>query len=184
MKKTIRKEIINERKALSKSQVIEKSKLIFERLNKMNLLEVENTLLYMDFRNEVMTKDIINHIIGKVGSVLLPRVEGSSLTIHRVYNLQDMVLSPLGILEPKDGHNLEDYKTIDQILAPGVAFDKKCYRLGYGGGFYDRLLSQKRREVPVIALAFDLQIIDQVPTEPHDYKMDMIITESQIIKSK
>lgn len=183
MKKQIRKEMLQKRKELSQKEVSNKSHLIYEKLNQMNLLNESNTLVYMDFRNEVQTKEILEKIIDNVGHVLLPRVEGQVLTIHRIESFDDLILSGYGILEPQSKMNIVDYDAINCILAPGVAFDYNGYRLGYGGGFYDKLLSNKRKEVPVIALAFDVQIIDKVPTEPHDFQMNMIVTESQIIQS-
>ncbi len=182
MKSNIRKETLNKRKNLTPKEVQEKSNSIYNRLISLELLNKQNTLLYMDFRNEVATNQMIQTVIEHTGYVLLPRVTGKQLTIHKIQNLEELVLSDYGILEPKVGYNLIDYTEIDLILAPGVAFDRQCFRLGYGGGFYDKLLSQKRKEVPVIALAFDCQLIATVPTEPHDYKMDMIITEMEIIK--
>jgi|LGOV01.1.fsa_nt_gb 5-formyltetrahydrofolate cyclo-ligase len=182
MKSKIRKETLNKRKNLTTKEVQEKSQNIYNRLISLALLNKQNTLLYMDFRNEVATSQMIQTVIEHTGFVLLPRVTGKQLTIHKIQNLEELVLSDYGILEPKVGYNLVDYTEIDLILAPGVAFDRQCFRLGYGGGFYDKLLSQKRKEVPVIALAFDCQLIETVPTEPHDYKMDMIITEMEIIK--
>ncbi|WP_240837108.1 5-formyltetrahydrofolate cyclo-ligase [Acidaminobacter sp. JC074] len=181
MKKIIRKESLKRRKSLTKDQVIEKSHTISQTIIEKDIIKSKNTLIYMDFRNEVMTKELLEYTIEKYGSVLLPRVVGDVLTIHEIFSLEDMILSELGILEPGPENQVAIH-TIDLILAPGVAFDEMCYRLGYGGGFYDRLLSNKRKEVPVIALAFETQIIDKVPTEPHDYKMDMVVTENRIIK--
>ena len=181
MKKKIRKDTLNLRRSLTKESVVLNSQRISDSIIKLNLIKSKNTLLYMDFRNEVMTKQLIDYTINHFGSVLLPRVVDKELTIHEIFSLDDLILSKLGILEPNSSNQV-DISTIDLILAPGVAFDENCYRLGYGGGFYDRLLSQKRKEVQVVALAFEIQIIDKVPTEPHDYKMDMIVTENRILK--
>jgi len=181
MKKKIRKDTLNLRRSLTKESVVLNSQRISDSIIKLNLITSKNTLLYMDFRNEVMTKQLIDYTINHFGSVLLPRVVDKELTIHEIFSLDDLILSKLGILEPNSSNQV-DISTIDLILAPGVAFDENCYRLGYGGGFYDRLLSQKRKEVQVVALAFEIQIIDKVPTEPHDYKMDMIVTQSRILK--
>ncbi len=181
MKKKIRKDTLKLRRSLTIESVVLKSQHISESIINLDLIKSKDTLLYMDFRNEVMTKQLIDYTIKHFGSVLLPRVVDKELTIHEIFSLDDLILSKLGILEPNSSNQV-DVKTIDLILAPGVAFDEDCYRLGYGGGYYDRLLSQKRKEVQVVALAFEIQIIDKVPTEPHDYKMDMIVTQSRILK--
>ena len=75
--------------------------------------------------------------------------------------------------------NLED---IDLMIIPGAAFDLSGNRIGYGGGYYDILLSERRREIPVVALAYEEQLVDKIPSEKHDVKVDMIITDNRIIK--
>lgn len=182
MKKQIRKEILAIRKALSSQAIRKKSAQITTAVLKESLITSGQTLIYMDFRNEVTTRELIEYCIAHYGFVLLPRVKGDHLTIHKITKQSDFILSSYGILEPKSTTTEVPISTIDLILAPGVAFDKEGYRLGYGGGYYDRLLSQKRKEVLVVALAFECQLIAKVPTEPHDYKMDLIITENQIIR--
>ena len=69
------------------------------------------------------------------------------------------------------------------VIVPAVAYDKNCYRLGYGGGFYDRFLENLREDATTIGIAFDLQIFDEVPKEDHDAQLDYIVTESTILKS-
>lgn len=185
MKKIIRKEILTKRALLSSKEVTDKSMAITQNIIESKLIKDDmNILVYMDFRNEVKTTYLIDYIIKHIGYVLLPRVDRLSkeLIVHQVTSIDDLRKSNYGILEPHVDCKIVDYKAIDLILAPGVAFDKDLYRLGYGGGFYDKLLSKKRKEVPVIALAFDLQLIESVPTEPHDFQMNGIITESQIIQ--
>ena len=79
-----------------------------------------------------------------------------------------------------------DPKEIDLVVVPGAVFDRRGYRVGYGGGFYDRFLSNKvRKEVPKIAVGFDLQVIDgNIPTNEFDFPVDFIITEKEIIDCK
>ena len=72
-------------------------------------------------------------------------------------------------------------KDLDVVIVPAVAYDNKCYRLGYGGGFYDRFLENLRKDAVTIGIAFDLQIFDEVPKEAHDAQLDYIVTESRIL---
>lgn len=186
MKKELRKEIIKKRRLLNPKELEDKSHLILDKImHSVDILRDMNVMIYMDYKNEVKTKDILQYIISQNAHVILPRVDMSNhtLTLHRVENTKELILSDYGILEPKLGYNTVTINDVDLILAPGVAFDKRGYRLGYGGGFYDQLLSHKRKEVQVVALAFDCQMVETVPTEPHDYRMDMIITESSVFKS-
>jgi len=66
------------------------------------------------------------------------------------------------------------------IINPGVVFDRQLNRVGYGKGYYDRILVRKRKDAKVIAVAYEFQVLDEVPAEKHDIKMDMIITEENI----
>jgi 5-formyltetrahydrofolate cyclo-ligase len=89
----------------------------------------------------------------------------------------------MGIPEPQvlNDHALV-IDEVDLIVIPGVAFDYACNRLGYGGGYYDMLLAQRKKKAPIIALAYEEQIVDKIPSESHDIKVDMIITDKKIIK--
>ena len=79
---------------------------------------------------------------------------------------------------------IASYKNIDIILVPGVGFDRNFNRLGYGGGFYDKLLEGLPVKTPRIALAFNIQLIENIPVMAHDLKMDIIITEKEILRRK
>jgi 5-formyltetrahydrofolate cyclo-ligase len=95
-----------------------------------------------------------------------------------------LVPGSFGILEPDISVCSEaDIKTADLIITPGLSFDLKFNRLGYGGGYYDRVLTGAGTKSRKIALAFDLQILDNIPSCPHDCKVDMIITESNIYRN-
>lgn len=186
MKKEIRSQIMNDRLALTQSEVNSKSHSIFENILSLDIMKpFMNVLVYMDFRNEVMTKEVIAYILDNHMTLLLPRVnkDTNTLSIHKIESLDSLEKSKYGILEPPVNSETVEYNEIDLILAPGVAFDYNCYRLGYGGGFYDKLLSNIRKDAKVIALAFDIQLVESVPTESHDKQMDFVITESNIITS-
>ncbi|HID0825153.1 TPA: 5-formyltetrahydrofolate cyclo-ligase, partial [Clostridium botulinum] len=81
------------------------------------------------------------------------------------------------ILEPKNFKNIVDSKEIDLAILPGLAFDNKGGRLGYGGGFYDRFIPKLKKEVSKIALAYDFQILKEVPKDAHDVLVDDIIID-------
>jgi 5-formyltetrahydrofolate cyclo-ligase len=68
------------------------------------------------------------------------------------------------------------------VLLPGAAFDHRGNRLGYGGGYYDRLLARLKKKLPLVALAYEEQIVDSLPAEPHDIKVDMIVTDERVIR--
>jgi 5-formyltetrahydrofolate cyclo-ligase len=104
------------------------------------------------------------------------------LILSRHTNWDDLEAGAYNILEPKKESIEEvDIESIDLIIVPGVVFDIHGNRIGHGKGYYDRLLKNSRN-IPSIGLAFGLQIVENIISEQHDEKIDMIITEERIIK--
>lgn len=182
MKATVRKEILNERKAMSKEDVQNLSSKIQEYLLEWNFYKKSKGIMaYMDFRNEVKTDKIINSSLENRKTLVLPKSIKETITILPciVKSADDLELGTYGIMEPND-KNIADINTIDMVLVPGVAFDKDGYRLGYGAGYYDRFL-QEYKGIKV-GLCFELQRVDDVYRDEHDISMDYLITERGIIR--
>lgn len=188
MKSQIRKRILNNRKNLSTKEVSIKSHIIYEKLIKTKSYSESNYIMvYMDFRNEVETKEIIKHILkdSKIPVIPISIPATKELLLSKLTDFSHLQPGAYGILEPKkDKISPCDPQLIDLILVPGVAFDKSGYRLGYGAGYYDRFISSLKQPVYTIGLSFDLQIIDKVPIDSHDQKLDCIITETHIYSTK
>lgn len=98
----------------------------------------------------------------------------------KIDSLKDLQLSNYGILEPEETAEEIMINHMDLAIVPGVAFDPKGGRVGYGGGFYDRFFSNLQVKIKKIALAYEFQILDRVPIEEHDISIDAIITEKCI----
>jgi 5-formyltetrahydrofolate cyclo-ligase len=94
----------------------------------------------------------------------------------------DLAPGAWGILEPRDGLPQIPPGAIDAVIVPGAAFDAAGRRCGYGGGFYDAYLPGTRRGTPRIALAFDLQVVDDLPCAAHDLSVDIIVTETRLMR--
>ena len=188
MKKALRKEMIQKRRNLSDEAWHEKSHDILSRITALSLVDdVKNVMIFMDFRKEVMTRPIIEWLWSMDKSVIIPRVKKGSpiLELCLIDSFDDMELSSLGILEPKPNHSsFLSPGQIDFVFMPGVAFTTDGGRLGYGGGYYDQLIPLMNNNVPRIALAFDLQIVDTLPIEDHDIRIDGIITETSYIECR
>ncbi len=182
MKKAIRKAFLQARKDLPKDIVQKHSAIITEKvLAKSYFQKAQTVMIYMDFRKEVATKALIEACWAAGKKVVVPRVmkEGQLLLIS-IESFEDFELSSFGILEPiPRADNQPDAASIDLVLVPGVAFDEEGYRMGYGGGFYDRLILRFREDVVLCALAFEVQMTDKLPVEPHDQQMDVVITEAR-----
>lgn len=86
-----------------------------------------------------------------------------------------------GILEPPATWPEIDFDDVDVVIVPGVAFDRNCYRIGYGKGFYDRMLSQRKKDSHVIGVIFDELLYDSLPLEEHDAAMDIVVSPHEIL---
>ncbi|NOQ46353.1 MAG: 5-formyltetrahydrofolate cyclo-ligase [Desulfobulbaceae bacterium] len=184
---TIRREFLVRRDQLSKQEQALKSKEIRSRLVSLPVIDQARCLfIYVGFRSEVRTVGFINNCIaiGKKVCVPLTLVESSSLLAVHVTD-PDMQLQPgyCSIPEPTGEWaraNKVNPREIDVVLVPGSVFDRKGGRMGYGGGYYDRFLSREAPRATRVGLAYELQIVEQLLLEPHDQKMDIIVTENKI----
>ena len=135
----------------------------------------QTILLFHSLPDEVYT----HHFIDKwyqSKTILLPKVNGSDITIHPYTGHKSVKEGYMHIMEPLTAP-LENYSHIDLALIPGVAFDRNGYRLGRGKGYYDRLLAQPElQHTHTIGIAFPFQILDNVCHASHDIIMDEIIT--------
>ena len=131
--------------------------------------------LYYSLPMEVNTIDLINKaLIDKI--VLLPKVVNENIKFIKINSNTKYLKSNFNVLEPIGEEYLGN---IDLIIVPGVVFDKNKNRLGYGKGYYDKYLCSK--DIYKIGICFSEQIIDNIPNEKHDIKVDMIITEKEKI---
>ncbi|NYE56597.1 5-formyltetrahydrofolate cyclo-ligase [Carboxydothermus ferrireducens] len=187
-KKILRKEILNKRAAQSPEEITAKSAKILELLKVFQpYQQAQTVMVYLDFRGEVKTLEIIRDLWAYGKKVVIPVTVLSEKKLLPVYfrDFGDLVEGTYGILEPKEeARTIAEPEVIDLVLVPGVAFDLKGNRLGYGAGFYDRFLPNLRPAVKKVALAFELQIVPKIPTGPHDIPMDYIITEERIINCR
>lgn len=169
------------------SEVFDKSNSIKEYLLELIFKEKPKAImLYQDFRQEVMTQAIIEELLKKDFTVLLPKtlVKEKSLIPYRITDpSKDLIQGAYGIWEPNSERATEfSASQIDMVVIPGVAFDEKGNRLGYGGGFYDRFLPSLKCDALKVALAFELQIVPKVYPQEHDCLMDVILTEKRKIE--
>ena len=110
--------------------------------------------------------------------ICLPRVEGVNMSAHRVDAFDALLPSDFGVSEPDPNRHPEfELKRIDTILVPGVAFTRDGARMGRGKGHYDRFLPQLKSESSKIGVAFSLQIFEPIPLEPHDIRLDRVLSD-------
>lgn len=186
IKKELRNNILKKRNALSEEEYIKSSKVIGQKIKEWSVYKECTTLLtYVNFKSEVITSDIIESALKSDKKVYCPKVNRDDMFFYQINSLADLTSGYMGIMEPDDGQEAFDGilgKIL--ILIPGSVFDKTGNRIGYGKGFYDRFLADcqnKGLETVKTALAFSCQIVEDIPAFLHDYKMDYIITEKEII---
>jgi 5-formyltetrahydrofolate cyclo-ligase len=183
IKKNIRKKIRYERTCLSKAHIARLSDNFLTQWMKLSSeLSYESIALYYPFDSEASTLEIIHYLHSKNKKVLLPVIqEQSNKLLFATYHSKTiLVKNTFGILEPKDKEFFEK-SNIDVALIPCVAFNSKLYRLGMGGGYYDRTFAEKK-STTCIGLAYSFQFVDQPFEEKHDIKMDYVVTQKGILK--
>ena len=188
VKKSLRKESILRRDSMSLDARRSKDRAILDRLISMSEFKNARTVLvYAAFRSEVGTEHIIRKALAENRIVGLPRVERltETLKLYSIEDWSDLAPGCWGILEPAERPDRTmDIKNIELVITPGAAFDEHCNRIGYGKGYYDKLLSGRKLELHpvVLGLAYEEQIVRSIPFDPHDMKMDLIITDKRDIR--
>lgn len=178
-KRAMRREALAVRDGLSEDARRASSDAIAHHLLAMPELDGADTVLaFASFRSEVDTSPILTGLAGRGVRLCLPRVEDREIAIvvHRLG--EPLVAGPTGVPEPT-GVEVVSAHAIDVVVVPGVAFDAAGGRLGYGGGYYDRLFRIAPRATR-IAIGFESQVVDAVPRGGHDLPVDALVTESQV----
>jgi len=161
----------------------EKSEEIADHVLRARWFETAETVFaYLSYRSEVETMTIVGEALRYGKRVAVPKVEGSRMQFYAIFSENDIREGYRGILEPVSCGAAVTPKDDDLILVPGVAFDRLGYRMGYGGGFYDRYLSENRAMYKTVGLAFSEQICERIPTDEYDIRLDMIITEKGAVR--
>ena len=184
----LRKDILLRRDALSAIQQQNHGRLIMDCVLKMKPFQSAATIfIYVDFRSEVATRPLIDHMLKCGKKVVVP-----------VTLIKEKDLLPVSITDPDEElapgycsipepivdireNQLISSNIIDLIFLPGSVFDEGGGRMGYGGGYYDRFVSIKAPQAVRVGLAHELQVVKEAPLQPHDERMDYIVTEERIV---
>jgi len=140
---------------------------------------------YASFGSEFDTSAFCSDVIAAGKRLLLPSINSAArmLELREVKNLRDDLATGVwGIREPTEHCPAVAPSAVEFLLVPGVAFSATGERLGYGGGFYDRLVSALDDSVPRIAAAFSIQIVDDLPVGPRDQRVHRVVTEATRIR--
>jgi len=187
-KEEIRRNIFKKRISLSSEDIKNVSQQVFLRLiETIEYRNCQNVMFYVATRSEVQTEEMIKTSIkmGKNTFVPIILTECTNLAPSKMYDFDnELEKGKKGILEPKkEYYRLFPPEDIDLIIIPGIAFDLSGNRIGRGFGYYDNFLRKVCSSAKIIALAFEMQIVKEIPNDKNDIPVDKIITEKRIIIS-
>lgn len=173
-KKLLRKEIREKKKALSPAYIEETSYRLAELFFETSYYRNAKTVYgYLSYNQEVRTLSILEQALRDGKKVAVPKVYGETMRFIYLDDLSAVAPGCMSIPEPiADEPVAEDPTAL--VLMPGVAFDRNGNRMGYGGGFYDKFLSQEP-EHPTVALCYEFQMVDKIPTDDYDIPVDLVL---------
>ena len=186
-KSVIREEMIRMRGRLNGFDRIEKSRQIARRLVDLEVFRKSKAIFFfLSLPEEVQTEDMIREAFRLNKEVFVPLVdkEEGRLQVVRIPHLEiEFVRGEYGVQEPaSQWREISSPERLDLIVAPGLAFDTSGGRIGYGGGYYDRLLRQVPAEAVQIGVGFDFQVLDSIPRMGFDVPVQFVITETQSLR--
>lgn len=179
----IRKEMIKRREEISLAQKSHMDREILKRLLESKYYNNSNVIFtFVSFKKEVDTHNLIGQALKDGKKICVPRVinKKSGMVACYIDGLHSLTPGCMGILEPGENAVLANKDDMDLIIVPGLAFDRKGGRIGYGGGYYDKFLEELPGDIPKVAIAYDFQIIHYIRMCQHDIKVDLIITDKGI----
>lgn len=182
-KKEIRAAAHAARKAQEEKDAV--SRAITDRVMGMDVYrEASCVMWYVDVRDEARTRHVLPEIVGGEKKIVIPFCVDGELELFHLESMDELAIGMYKILEPKEelrevSEKKVDVKDLDLILVPGVGFDRRGGRTGHGKGYYDKLLENARLDTPLVALAFDCQMFEEIPMQSHDIYMDYVVTQSE-----
>jgi 5-formyltetrahydrofolate cyclo-ligase len=185
-KAALRRSILARRDAIDPAERARLSSVVLTRLQALPVCHRARVVLgYASFGTELDTQAFLRVVLASGRSLVLPRIDRAArrLALHQVQDLETELRPGVwGIREPDPARcRTVAPAEIDFVLVPGLAFDPDGGRVGYGAGYYDRLLGEWPRPLPtLVAAAFDLQVVPAVPVTATDHRVDLVVTESQI----
>jgi len=151
--------------------------------------KAETVMFYVDVRSEVRTRQQLPEALASGKRIVIPYCVDGELELFHLESMDELSVGMYRILEPKPelravASKRVEIEELDLIMVPGVAFDRRGGRSGHGKGYYDKLLEHARPDTPLVALAFECQMFDEVPMQDHDVFMDKVITEAAVYPGK
>ena len=173
-KKELRSCIRQQKRAMTTTQIEEKSRVLGQLFVQSKLYQQAKTIYgYLPYNQEVRTVPMLQKALEDGKRVAVPKVYGDEMRFIYLTDLTAVEIGYAGIPEPIADDPVADDPTA-LVLMPGLAFDPAGHRIGYGGGFYDKFLQQEP-EHPTLALCYDFQMLTSLETEEHDIPVDCVL---------
>ena len=190
MSKASLRTIVRARLEADRQTLDEKSAQIWRLLSELTAFDSarkrRSLMCYVDFRNEVRTAQFFSRFLNAPNaSIIVPFCEDGEIVPFRLWSLDDLEPGYKGIPEPKAALRRESDRTVapesvETAIVPGLAFDTNGNRLGRGAGFYDRFLPTLPPTATIIGLALECQVFESIPVEPHDKRINILVTETGV----
>jgi len=182
MKNELKDKILAQRESLEEPIVKELSGQVVKNLSLLDQYRKSRMVMYyVSFKKEVQTHRLVDDAFS-MKKVVVPKIVagviGKEIVPSLILSMDQLVEGYAGILEPMEALKV-NYKNIDLVIVPGVVFDIRGHRIGYRHGHYDKFLKNVPKAIK-IGLAYDFQMVDEIPEEPHDIPMDFVVTEKRV----
>lgn len=179
MKNKVRQALKQRRDAISARE--EKSHEICRRFLSSSLYRnAETIMVYKEIKSEVQTGKLIETMLQNKKRVFLPVTVGDCIEICEILPQDSYLNGNFNVPEPVNRRPFPIEK-LDLIIVPALAYDRRFYRMGYGKGYYDRFLAHKKKKTITVGFCYDSLLVDELPTERFDRKVDAVITEKGVL---
>lgn len=178
-KEQLRNHIKTIRNSMTANEKMEYDEAIYNKVINSDYYSKSKTIfIYVSFGSEVDTHRIIKHGLENNKIICVPKIinKAKGMKAVRINTMKELKANSFGILEPQTFLNTINPEEIDLMLIPGLAFDKKGGRLGYGAAYYDRFIKCARKNIYKIGLAYHFQLVSEILMEEHDMAIDDVIT--------
>lgn len=177
-KKALRSEFREMRKNLASKEEYDTE--IYKKLINLDVLKNSEIILtYVSTAIEVDTKRLISHYLSEEKIVAVPRcISGNEMVFHEIHSFDDLEETHFSLLEPFENLPVVTDFTKAVCIVPALSFDRECYRLGYGGGYYDRFLASNRMNT--VGMCYSENIVEKLPRNDNDVRTDIVVTENEI----
>jgi len=175
-KRLLRRKMLRLRLEYPADQAAADSRILQQKLLEMDVYKQARTVLcFVSCRNEPETRPILMRALSDGKKLGVPKIESPAcMRFLRIQSLEDLTEGSFGIMEPRE--YCREELTEGFVITPGLAFDRKMGRLGYGGSFYDTWFAAHSSRFISCGIAYDFQLLDEVPCGPHDWRVDQVLT--------